>query len=158
MEVEGVRLDLANHMGHTALHLAAAATHSEACLRMLLAEGAEVQTRACDGRTVLHLAAIHGRLTRVELLVKAGAKVDERDRQGRSALHIAAYHGHELLVAALVVHGADVDLADHAGLTPLHMAAAAGRLEAARKLVSAGAKVFTDIRNTSEVNPHPFFR
>ena len=67
--------------------------------------------------------------------------MDERDRQGRTALHIAAYHGHELLVAALVVHGADVDMADHAGLTPLHMAAAAGRLEAARKLVSSGAKV-----------------
>ena len=44
LEQEGVELDRPNHQGLSPLHLAAAATHSESCLQLLLREGAKVDT------------------------------------------------------------------------------------------------------------------
>ena len=66
--------------GQSPLHIASAATHSEHCLQLLLREGATANLRAADGRTPLHMAAIHGRLSRTDTLLQAGAEVDTTDK------------------------------------------------------------------------------
>jgi ankyrin repeat protein len=48
---------------------------SEACLELLVRKGAAVNQADKDGRTALHMAAIHGRMARTNLLISAGAEV-----------------------------------------------------------------------------------
>ena len=83
LESEQVELDRVNHQGQSALHLAAAATHSELCLQLLIREGATVNLRASDGRTPLAMAAIHGRVARTDILISAGAELEATDKYGR---------------------------------------------------------------------------
>jgi ankyrin repeat protein len=48
---------------------------SEACLELLVRKGAAINQADKDGRTALHMAAIHGRMARTNLLISAGAEV-----------------------------------------------------------------------------------
>jgi len=48
---------------------------SESCLQLLVREGAAINQADNDGQTALHMAAIHGRMARTNLLISAGAEV-----------------------------------------------------------------------------------
>lgn len=91
----------------TPLHYAASSTHGEKCLKLLVTEGATVNSQSRDGRSPLHMTAIHGRFTRSQELIKSGAIVDCVDKEGFTALHIAAANGHDLLIKTLLNVGAD---------------------------------------------------
>ena len=58
------------------------------------------------GRTALHLAAAHGNVTTVELLLNNArfVEADAQDKSGRTALHWAAANGHRDAVAAFLQH------------------------------------------------------
>lgn len=96
-----------------------------------------------DGATPLHVAASHGHVGIVRLLLQAEpADVNtRRDSSGRTALHTAAAHGRAAAAHALIAAGADVNLARDNGSTPLHAAAAHGHAEVVRLLLGAGAVV-----------------
>ncbi|KAF6779220.1 hypothetical protein AHF37_01277, partial [Paragonimus kellicotti] len=79
-----------------------------------------------DGCQPLHMAALHGRYDRVELLLDYGAIIDARDRLGKTALHIAADRGHELFIVSLLRAGCPWDLRDQEGATALHRSALSG--------------------------------
>ena len=49
---------------------------------VLLAAGSDVTTADAQGRTALHIAAVHGNTPAVELLLAAGADRAVRDRNG----------------------------------------------------------------------------
>jgi len=69
-----------------------------------------VVTRGPWKRPLLHLAAEHGHLTCVELLLRHGADLDLRDRtENATALHWAAAGGHLAVVKRLLAAGADID-------------------------------------------------
>jgi ankyrin repeat protein len=78
-------------VGWTPLHIAADRA-SLAAARLLLDRGANVNARAADGSTALHVAAstfcIYKRLIR--MLVDAGADIDAADSAGRTPLHVLA--------------------------------------------------------------------
>lgn len=56
----------------TPLHLAAASTLGKDCLEALLQEGADFNVQSDDGRTPLHMTAVHGRFTRSKTLIDYG--------------------------------------------------------------------------------------
>lgn len=58
---------------------------------MLIRSGLKVNVQSEDGRTPLHMTAIHGRFTRSKTLLDVGASPDIKDKNGNSALHIAAW-------------------------------------------------------------------
>ena len=79
------------------------------------------------------LAASHGRLDMVRLLVEAGADVNIRDEDGSTALMCSAEHGHAHIVKYLLQNPeTDVLAKDNDGLTALAVAMEAGH----RDLVS----------------------
>jgi ankyrin repeat protein len=56
----------------TPLHIAAASTRGAECLEVLIKEGADINPQSDDGRTPLHMTAIHGRFTRSKILMDNG--------------------------------------------------------------------------------------
>jgi len=86
-----ITIEAVNYRGQTALHLAAASIHGVHCFKLLIHNGLKVNVQSEDGRTPLHMTAIHGRFTRSKTLLDAGAFPDARDKNGNTALHIAAW-------------------------------------------------------------------
>ena len=76
------------------------------------------------GRAPLHLAAEHGSLDLVLLLIDYGDQIDVnmRDMRGRTPLHEAADRGFTEVAKFLMRCGADVNIQDNDGNTPLHYA------------------------------------
>lgn len=86
-----------------------------------------------DGKTPLHMAAVHGRYSRSQAVIQngacvislsqmnmlscfsaahllfstAGADVNSQDVNGNSPLHVAARYGHELIINTLLANRAD---------------------------------------------------
>ena len=61
-------------------------------MKILLDHGARVNIADNSGVTALHLAAIHGSLSRVNVLIGAGAHMCARNNAGKSALHFMMKH------------------------------------------------------------------
>jgi ankyrin repeat protein len=61
---------------------------SEAVVKLLLENGAEVYSRDKQGYTALHVAILDGKKHILELLLKDGADINSRDEQGDTALYM----------------------------------------------------------------------
>lgn len=98
--------------------------HGVECLNFLLEKGVDMNKCSADGRTPLHMTAIHGRcvlwcllklnflnsyigrFTRSKTLIDKGALIDCADKNGSTPLHIAAQYGHDILANTLLSCGA----------------------------------------------------
>jgi hypothetical protein len=96
-----------------------------------------------DGRTALHLGAIHGDGIVVQLLASCKADVNARDNFGQTPLHLAVANGHKGAAQQLLGDSADVDAIDECGRTPLHLAAKSGRRDLVELLLVNYAEVNT---------------
>jgi cytohesin len=63
------------------------------------------------GNIPLHLAALKGHTSVVELLIAKGADVNAKNKYGGTPLYVASYAGREQVVKILIDHGADVNVA-----------------------------------------------
>lgn len=109
----GVRLDVENNRGETALMLSA--LHGDVDnVRLLVERGAEVNK---EGWTPLHYAAAGGQVPAVEYLIEHGAYVDAHSPNRTTPLMMAARHKHTHAVRALVAAGADPTQRNEAGLS-----------------------------------------
>lgn len=72
--------------------------------------GADIDGRDRYGQTALMLAAVHGRLPVVDLLLSHGADPDVTGKYGLSALMLAIVNGHADIAAALLEAGADTQI------------------------------------------------
>ncbi len=102
----------------------AARRNDPGAVRVLLAEGLEVDARHPDGATALFWAAHYDDAETAALLIAAGADVDAANDYGESPLSQASRTHNPEIMRALLAAGADPHLAASDGTTPL--AAAAG--------------------------------
>ncbi|CAL8309147.1 unnamed protein product [Lota lota] len=85
--------------------------------------------------SLLHVAAEHGRLSLLGLILRRGARLDLRDQEGRTPLHRAANRGHGEVIRALVKAGACLYTLDAQRQNPIHLTAANEDLDCAQALV-----------------------
>jgi ankyrin repeat protein len=148
---KGVRLDVQNREGATALHKAAA-LGSPALLEVMLNRGASVNGTSSKGWTALHSAVSSGNMACVEMLLKHGAKANGlgvqpgnlrlpmfSERTG-TPLQIAASHGYNDIIRLLLAAGADVNARDAEGLTALDLARRSDHPSTVKLLLDNGAK------------------
>lgn len=82
------------------LHSAAAGRHFAVC-ELLLASGADVNSRQSGGYTPLMAAAQHGDQGLIDLLLRRGADRGARNDDGKTAAALAAEAGHGAVAATL---------------------------------------------------------
>jgi ankyrin repeat protein len=133
------------------LMLTAAAKNSNAeVIKVLMANGADLEARGPDGETPLYKAWRLQDLENIRALLDAGAKVNVQDSKGYTPLHEAVstytpiHSKHSIppdlrLLCILLSHDAGVNLKTKTGFTPLQIALDTGSAEAARLLKAWGA-------------------
>ncbi|KAH7935377.1 hypothetical protein HPB52_006764 [Rhipicephalus sanguineus] len=104
-----------------------------------------------NGQTALMLAASHGRLEMIKLLLDAGAEPNVQDNDGSTALMCAAEHGYIEIVRVLLAHpDTEVCLADNDGSTALTIAMEAGHKDTA-------LLIYANSNFSRGSSPHPFW-
>ena len=142
----GAKIDAADSQGQTALMIAAQVTWDDAAaemLTLLLARGADPNLADSQGRTAADLAAVSGRLARVELLLSKGANAPNRPaflaRARNFALWREISEGSADSAQSLLAEGADANFRGPDGRTLLM--AAAGMNSKVLLLLNHGATV-----------------
>jgi len=142
-------------------------------MRWLLDHGADVNSRAVDGFTPLHLLNVLVRPEISRMLLEHNADINARDRFGNVPLHWAAIpefagdagdarYSKEALetMRLLLDHGADPNVRDDDGCTPLHDSSwwqkggyppRKGTVEGSRLLLDHGANI--DAENNEGKTP-----
>ena len=105
--------------GYTSLHCACENDATISMIELLLEYGAKVDVSNAEGKTALHLAAVHARTSTVNLLLDHGAKVNATTKDGNTALHLAARIPKTATIETLLDHGADVRIINSEGQTAL---------------------------------------
>jgi uncharacterized protein len=113
----------------TALMIACSLTCCDAPVQLLLQHGADPCMRCFDAAgnffTVLQNAALHGSVSKCQLLLDAGAArtLDQKNLQGWTAIHCAASEGNVEVVRLLHECSAKTNIIDKSGCSLLHLAA-----------------------------------
>lgn len=136
-----------NHKEWSPLHLAVTLGNAE-IIQFLMEETLKLSAppssnlfRARDRleRSLLHLAAAHGRHETFDAILAHGLDLEDTDLKGCTALHLAALEGHEDATEALLRLGANINARNCSDQTPLHIAATEDRVNIATKLLRHGA-------------------
>ena len=91
--------------------------------KQAIADGADVNAKDQNGRTLLQIAALKGHKEVAELLIAEGADVNAKDEySGYTSLHHAANHGLNEIAKLLIKKGANANLKADFGYTPLMLA------------------------------------
>ena len=139
----GAGLNITGKDDFTPLHFAAKHGYI-ACIRILLARGADVEKPAPSyrGSRPLHIACEFRHVQAVELLLVEGkADIHARITSGNRPLNLAIIFGILATVRVLVEAGADIEADGVNGWTPLQHAAYNSELAKAAYLLERGAKV-----------------
>lgn len=129
--------------GYTPLHLAAAHSNRKLTVEtcdVLLAAGAEIDSRANCGITPLFSAAISNRSELVDFLLAHGAELDSRDNSGRTIFIFVVRMGlFDEMAERLIRYGANINAPDDEGRTALMYAALDPHRRMIGILLDAGA-------------------
>ena len=111
------------HPGEEALLITAVMrAAAPAVLRLLLANGADVNQQRSDGTPAIVIAARRGDHAAVDALLQAGADPDSSDQHGRTALMHAVERSEQRVITALLVAGAAIDTISADEMTALQLA------------------------------------
>ncbi|OWZ07013.1 hypothetical protein PHMEG_00020652 [Phytophthora megakarya] len=136
--------------GETALQVAVNTSHAH-CVGLLLSTAAKsdmdseiVNHIDPNNDAPLHVAARHGDLACLQLLLHHGADICVVEEFGRTPLHCAVANGNLDCVAYLLDVGGDsvLNSGDHDGDTALHYAALSGSEDIVKLLLESAANVF----------------
>lgn len=114
---KGVKLDLQDEKGMTALMWASVRGHTD-------------QVKKSEEHTKI-----------AKMLIDAGAKLDLQDKDDRTALHWTSIHGHAEVAKMLIDKKANLDIQDNDERVAILYALLEGRPEVAKMLTDAGAKL-----------------
>lgn len=134
----------------TLLHAAAFFGHLEG-LEVLVARGADLESRTSFHYTPLHLAASNSRPEICRRLVELKADVASTTNLQRSAISMASINADFEVVNALIQLGSPVDIQEVDGSTPIMSAATSGSVEVMEALVKAGATI--QVKNLKAQTP-----
>ncbi len=129
------------------LYYSAKKGHTGILSYVLWSRPGSVNAKDRYGRTSLHLAAWHGQMQAVRVLLEAGANANAKGECKETPLHYATMKGHTKVVKILLKAGAEVNAKSGWGHTPLHLAASRGKAEMVKMLLEAGAEVNARIYN-----------
>ncbi|XP_043514226.1 protein fem-1 homolog CG6966 isoform X2 [Frieseomelitta varia] len=125
------------------LWCAAAAGHL-ALVKLLVKNGARVNSTTKTHSTPLRAACFDGHFDIVRFLVTHGADIEMANRHGHTSLMIACYKGHIKIVKFLLALKANVNRKSIKGNTALHDCAESGSLEVVKVLIEHGARMDVD--------------
>ena len=121
--LKGAMVDFRNKKGFTPLLAAAQRGHTEVC-ELLLEKGSDLEESESSAQyTALHLAAIYGHESLLQLLIKYKPNLNIRTRTEATPLHLASQEGHLASVKILLQAGADPLLPKVNGALAIHLAA-----------------------------------
>ena len=100
---------------------------------------ADVDAKAKNGLTPLHLCAQEDRVNVASVLLRARCQVDAQTKAGYTPLHVASHFGNQNMIRFLLAHGANVNAVTTAGYTPLHQAAQQGNQQIVNQLLEQKA-------------------
>uniref|UniRef100_A0A8D2L4N5 Ankyrin repeat domain 27 n=1 Tax=Varanus komodoensis TaxID=61221 RepID=A0A8D2L4N5_VARKO len=92
-------------------------------------------SRDDQGFTPLHIAAICGQASLIDLLVSKGAVVNAMDYHGSTPLHLACQKGYQNVTLLLLHYKASTEVQDNNGNTALHLACTYGHEDCVKALV-----------------------
>ena len=118
----------------TPLQLSVRAGHITV-VQLLVAHGADINSRSAYKSTPLHIALQEGHLEIAKWLLDRGADVNSKGKGGVTPLHIAASEGYLEIFHMLLERNAGVHVQNLRKYTALHFAASGGHFEIARILV-----------------------
>ncbi|XP_044764144.1 ankyrin repeat domain-containing protein 16-like [Coccinella septempunctata] len=121
---KGAILNFKNKDGWTCLHLASR-NANPSILRVLCERNIDFKSVTNNGRTALHISALHGNLEHTELLVSK-IDINSEDSSGNTPFHEAVLGGNIDLIDFLVDKGADILAKNKNGSSALHLAAGNG--------------------------------
>ena len=134
IDARGGRYTTATHAALYRGHLSIA--------RILIENGAEVNSPDADGSTPLHVAAQNGHSELVGLLLSFNADVNATKSGHSPPLVIASRKGNLEVIRLLLDHGANVNVHDDKSSTPLHITSGNGQFNAVLSLLEYGANVY----------------
>ncbi|EAY05157.1 ankyrin repeat protein, putative [Trichomonas vaginalis G3] len=114
-----------------------------------LSNGANINVKFFDGKTILHIAAKYNCKETAELFISHGININEKDDAGRTALHIAAESNNKETAELLISHGININEKDKDGRTALHTAVFYNLKDIAELLISHGININEKDKNGS---------
>ena len=124
-------------------------------VKLLIAQGEDVNKSQFPIGTPLHFAALSGNAEIAELLLAEGAEVDLDEPILGTPLKTAALKGHEAVAVLLIANGAEIQATSGNGTTPLHAAAEGGHASMVELLIESSADVNARSRDNSGVRFAP---
>ncbi|CAD1480545.1 unnamed protein product, partial [Heterotrigona itama] len=122
----------------------AAAAGYLSLVKLLVKNGAWVNSTTKTHSTPLRAACFDGHFEIVKFLVNHGADIEMANRHGHTSLMIACYKGHIKIVRFLLALQANVNRKSIKGNTALHDCAESGSLEVVKVLIEHGARMDVD--------------
>lgn len=103
---------------------------------------AQFKQGSYSGFRAIHVAAIHGHIDVVKVLLSCGANMEEETvPECRRPLHLAALTGQASMAKFLILEGAQLNAKSQHGMQPIHDASWSGSVEILDALTEAGARV-----------------
>jgi ankyrin repeat protein len=142
----GAVVDVQTVRQYTPLHGASACGRVD-IMRWLLDHGSDANARGNDLWTPLHLAVFTSSLDALQVLFEHNADINLQSKTSETPLYLAISRASRsegkvvAIMRRLLENGADPNICGRDRSTPLHQASSRGWLEAARLLLSYGAKV-----------------
>ncbi|XP_061171091.1 ankyrin repeat, PH and SEC7 domain containing protein secG-like [Saccostrea echinata] len=129
-------LNVKDNVGGTALHDAAFGGNIE-LFNFLLGKGFSIETKQSDGKTVLHLCCMNGKLDMCKHLGNTYPQLlNVKDNDGGTALHDAAFGGNIELFNFLLGKGFSIETKRSDRKTVLHLCCMNGKLDMCKHLVN----------------------